>query len=161
MATDTAATVSAERDGARWLYAALLGLVAGLPRTFRGELAGLLESVNLLGEGGAVAALFDPGIAVHPAGHLVYSALFGLLFALAVDYEELRGLLATPATGAATGLAYGLGLWLVGVAVGWPLAVAAVGLAGPSVPHLHLGTFAGHALYGLVLGWGYAAVRGD
>lgn len=161
MATDTATTVSTDRGGARWLYAALFGLLAGLPRTFRGELAGLLESAGVPAESGALAALFDPGIAVHPVGHLVYSALFGVLFALVVDFEELRDLVATPGDGAAAGLAYGVGLWLVGVAVGWPLAVGAVGIAGPSVPHLHLGTFVGHALYGLLLGAGYAAVRGD
>jgi len=161
MATDTATTVSTDRGGARWLYAALFGLLAGLPRTARGDLAGLLESAGLLAEGGALAALFDPGIAIHPVGHLVYSALFGVLFALVVDFEELRDLIATPATGAAAGLAYGLGLWVAGVAVGWPLAVAAVGAAGPAFPHLHLGTFVGHALYGLVLGAGYAAVRAD
>jgi len=58
-------------------------------------------------------------------------------------------------------VAYGLALWLGGVVILWPLVLAFVGLPGPAFPFLHLGTFVGHLLFGLVLGGGYGLLLSE
>ncbi len=161
MATESTTAVGHDVGTVRWLYAAALGALAGLPRVFREDIAGGLETVGVLSEGSALAGLFDPGIGIHPLGHLGYSVLFGLLFALLVDYDELATLVSTPRRAAGAGVTYGLGLWLGGVVVLWPLVLAFVGLLGPAAPFLHPGTFVGYLLFGLVLGGGYGLLLSE
>jgi hypothetical protein len=154
MATDTAADVEQTPNATRWLYAALLGGLAGLPRLLRDPLAALV------GPDSTLAPLFADAFVLGPGAHLVYSVLFGVLFALLLDYEAFDHLLDTPLQGARTGLGYGLVLWTGGSVVAWPLALAVIGdPTAPAFPNLHVGALLGHLAYGLVLGTGYALAR--
>lgn len=127
--------------------AVLAGLAAGLTRPLAGA--------AFAGVGPAPVELHHATAAMSAAAfglHLVYSVVFGAIFVGAVVWtvpDRLR-----EAAGAVVGLgvAYGLALWLVNVAVGWPLIQNLVGVGTHAVPHLHTGPLVVHVLYGLVLG---------
>ncbi|EMA55077.1 MULTISPECIES: hypothetical protein [Halococcus] len=90
--------------------------------------------------------------------HMAHSAILGVVFAaVATGTGVGRGV----GRSAVVGLVYGVVLWVVLAAVVMPLWLGAVGFAGaPPFPNFALpGSLPGHAVYGLLLGVVYAALR--
>lgn len=133
--------------------AAVAGLLAGLTRPLAGVLVADVGAapVDLHH---ATAGLSTLALALH----LVYSVAFGAVFVGALAWAVPDRLRRGPAAVLLLGLAYGGVLWLVNVAVGWPLLQSALGLGVHHVPHLHTGPLVVHLLYGLVLGGVVTAV---
>jgi len=135
-----------------WPVAGVAGAAAGLARPV---------AVFVLGAAGVATGPLELALQSElPAWwlvHLAYSAAFGVLYGLSTTREPLGRLSAAVVPGAATGVAYGVVLWAVNIAVGWRL-VAVVVPALPAGGSL-LGPLLGHVVYGGLLGGLYAAVR--
>jgi hypothetical protein len=88
--------------------------------------------------------------------HMSNSAILGVVFGALVGASDLSG------TGrvASAGLAYGIVLWVALAAIVMPIWLGAVGFPGaPPLPNFNPMSLVGHAVYGLVLGSVYAALR--
>jgi hypothetical protein len=141
-------TVDGSEEGTRLLgVATLAGVVAGLSRP--------LVGVFVAGVGTAPVELHHTGVGLSALAfglHLVFSVGFGAVFIGALAWVAPRRVRRAPAAVVLLGVGFGVALWLVNVAVGWPLLQSAMGLAANEVPHLHSGPLVVHGLYGLVLG---------
>jgi hypothetical protein len=132
-----------------WPVAGLVGAAAGLVRPV---------GVALLGAAGVAAGPFELALQAElPAWwlvHILYSAAFGVLYGMVTTRDPLADLASTPIPGVATGVAYGVVLWVVNVAVGWTLVTAML----PTLPSggSLLGPLLGHVVYGGLLGGLYA-----
>lgn len=125
------------------LYAAGAGLVAGV------VMGGILQSSS--GQIGVIGGLY--GLQTLTIGwitHLFHSVVFAVLFAaLRTRYRADIGGSITRSV--ATGVAYGLGLWLVAAGIVMGLWLNAVGIPSP-VPNLGTVSLAGHVVWGAIVG---------
>lgn len=88
--------------------------------------------------------------------HMSNSAILGVVFGALVGASDLSG----TGTLAGVGLAYGIALWVVLAAVVMPIWLGVVGFPGaPPLPNFNPMSMTGHAVYGVVLGVVYAALR--
>lgn len=88
--------------------------------------------------------------------HMSNSATLGVAFGALVGATGQSG--TGPVAGA--GLEYGIVLWVVLAAIVMPIWLGAVGFPGaPPLPNFNPMSLVGHAVYGLVLGGVYAALR--
>jgi len=143
------------RTKANWGDTAVDGLLAGTGSGI--VMATYLVVAGLwLGEGfAAMLGRFDPGTAASPLigtlAHLATSAIYGILFALLWRLVLSRWLGRVPLW--LVGLVYALILLLAATAVGLPLSDSPL----KEIPPIHF--TAAHAIYGLVLGYGLAAIE--
>lgn len=89
--------------------------------------------------------------------HVSHGAVLGVVFAalLAAAGRPHLGV----ARGAGLGLVYGLAVWAVLAVVVMPIWLSTVGFPmAPPLPNVDVGSLLGHAVYGFVLGAGYAAL---
>lgn len=153
----TTRTRAYETRGFGRLYrnAAVAGVAAGV-------VFGLLIQFGLgrMTTIGALVTFGEESLAVGWSAHLVNSLVFALVYALATRVERLRDRANAPITGAATGAAYGFGLWFVNIGFVWPVWLNTVGVGGPPVPNLGaLGPLAGHLLWGGLMGVLFAVLE--
>jgi two-component system OmpR family sensor kinase len=87
--------------------------------------------------------------------HLFHSVIFGVVFAAVLDQYDVRQRVEAAGTVAVLGAGYGVFLWLVAAGVVMSLWLNAVGIATP-LPNLTVTGLFGHALWGTLLGGGYA-----
>jgi hypothetical protein len=154
--TETGETETAVRrerpEGNRWLDAAVAGLAAGAAFGLYLQLvAGVLPPTSAASGVGSLATDW--------AVHLLHSLVFALVYAELSSWPPLARYADRAPTGAVLGAGYGVVLWAVatGVAVAfWALANTLWILPVPSVS---LESLAGHVLFGVILGAGFAIVR--
>jgi uncharacterized membrane protein YagU involved in acid resistance len=85
--------------------------------------------------------------------HLVNSAIFGVVFAAVAVQPSVRGYVDSLGSSLATGVVYGVAVWVVGAVVVMPLWLQAVGFPNaPALPNVSMGSLVGHVVYGAVLG---------
>lgn len=146
-----------EPEGYGRLYrdAALAGVAAGV-------VFGLLIQFAL-GRMATVGALFTLGEESLAAGwtaHLVNSAVFATVYALATRLGALRAAASAPWSGVATGAGYGALLWAVNIGFVWPVWLNAVGVASLPVPNFGaVGSLAGHLVWGTLMGALFAVLQ--
>ena len=152
--SDTATTTGTGL--ADWQAGVVGGLVGGL------VMGAMITMQNAAAIQGAIPALY--GLAPPPNGlfgwivHMSHSAILGVVFAaIATGTGIGRGV----GRSAVVGLVYGVVLWVVLAALVMPLWLSAVGFPpGPPFPNSALpGSLPGHAVYGVLLGVVYAALR--
>lgn len=133
-------------------------------------LAGLITAfpVQLVDGMGYIAWLFTLGAttsAVVGWGfHVLFSALFGGIWAAFGGIDRVQPYVLTPTTGMAGGMFYGVALWFVNIGFLMPLlGQHLLGYTGVPLPYLvefdSLVTLIGHMMWGGVLGLGYPLVR--
>jgi two-component system OmpR family sensor kinase len=91
--------------------------------------------------------------------HLFHSVVFGLLFAAGCRIPRVSEIGESLEGSVVLGVAWGLLLWLVAAAVVMPVGLAAVGV-NAAIPTLSPVWFAGHLVWGAVLGWLYVILPG-
>lgn len=92
--------------------------------------------------------------------HLVNSAVFGLAFAAVAAQPSVRDYVDSVGSSLATGVGYGVVLWVVGAVIVMPIWLGAVGFPkAPAVPNVGMQSLVGHVVYGAVLGVVYPYVR--
>ncbi len=87
--------------------------------------------------------------------HLNHSIVFGIVYARVVSYEPLHGYATRVGPGVAVGIAFSVVVWLVAASVLMPTWISAVTSRSPPIPNFDLAFFAGHVVFGTVLGGGY------
>lgn len=133
-------------------------------------LAGLLTAfpVQLVGGIGYIAWLFTLGATTSTVVgwgfHVLFSALFGGIWAAFGGIDRVQGFVLTPTSGMAGGMFYGVLLWFVNVGFVLPFVSRSVlGYMGVPMPFLvefgSLVTLIGHMMWGGILGLGYPLVR--
>ncbi len=155
--TETTTATSTEERTAPGNWKA--GVVAGLAG---GVAMGILVSLmNVAVIAVAIPALY--GLAPPPnplagwVAHLSHGAVFGVGFAALVGVLGYGG---DATRSAGLGVAYGIAIWIVAAALLMPLWLGAVGFAGaPPFPNFALPSLLWHAVYGVVLGAAYPALR--
>lgn len=149
--TETATTTETRMEP--WQAGLIGGIAGGL--VFGAMLSMMMTPVIEM----AIPALY--GIE-GPAGlagwiiHMANSAVLGVVFGALVGAGGVGG------TGrlAGAGLAYGVVLWVLLAGIVMPVWLGAVGFPmAPPVPNFNPMSLVGHAVYGVVLGVVYAAVR--
>lgn len=117
--------------------------------------AGVLMGVVLQTTTGGIAvigALYaSANVGVGWLIHLFHSVVFGIGYVVALDRTGVGRYCDRVSACAAAGVGYGLVLWLFAAGIVMPLWLRAVGVQAP-VPNLGLGSFAGHVLWGTILG---------
>ena len=145
--------LSSTRTSRRWIAGAGAGLVGGVGM-------GLILHF-VMGAMPVVGSLYgQPTVLAGWIAHLVHSVVFALLFVGAITRTGLGRYARTTARTTGLGTAYGA---LLGVATGafvLPLWVNAVSAAGMPVPFVSGPAFAGHVVFGLLLGAAFAVARG-
>lgn len=137
-----------------WTYAGLAGVFAGLLRP------GIVTAMELLGTPlGTISPLLPTDVALWWIVHLAYGFAFGAAFAAIVWREPLREYAASPVSGAALGIGYGLALWAVNVAIVWNLLLAPLIYVTTPPSAFQLGPIVGHLGYGVVVGALYPFAR--
>ncbi|MFC7044132.1 histidine kinase [Halobacteriaceae archaeon GCM10025711] len=142
--------------GNEWKGGLLAGLAGGL---VMGALISLMNPAVLAG---GIAGLY--GLEVNGlAGWIVHmsnSAVFGVVFAAAVELTGLRKYADNLGAIAGLGAAYGVVLWVVAAGLVMPIWLSAVGFASPPpFPNFNPVSLFWHVAYGAVLGAVYPAVR--
>ena len=136
----------------RWPLGALAGVLAGLIRPV---------GLAVLAAAGISAGPFEmtlqPDLPLWQVIHLGYSLAFGALYAAVAYRGWLCPYVDRPTTGVLVGGAYGVGLWVVNVAIVWNFLQAFVmpTTVGGSI----VGPLVGHLVYGVALGALYPLLR--
>lgn len=102
----------------------------------------------------------QPTVVAGWVAHMVHSVLFALVFVALVTRTDLRQYARTPLWTAGLGIAYGVVLTAVAGAFVMPLWLNTLTGAGLPVPLLSAPSFAGHVVYGFLLGAVYGVARG-
>lgn len=153
--TRTAATTDTASLGGNWKAGVAGGLAGAL--VFGGMMAMMTPGVLEM----AIPAMYGisgPAGAIGFAIHMSHGAVLGVVFAALVgavglDNESAQKLVAS-------GLGYGLVVWLILPVVVMPIWLGAVGFPpAPDVPNIGMESFIGHAVYGAVLGAVYYALE--
>lgn len=84
--------------------------------------------------------------------HLIHAILFGLVFALALQWRPFRKYQFGPIAIAFLGLAWGVALWMVAAGVIMPVWLDAMGLTAPELPNWATKSGIGHLVWGASLG---------
>jgi two-component system OmpR family sensor kinase len=136
-------------DDARYLTAAVAGVVAGL--VFGVMIQFVLERMVIIG---AMYTLGEPSLSVGWMAHLVHSAVFGVVYAGLGGLGVYGGLADDPKTGVATGAAFGFALWFVNIGFLWPVWLNLVGVGTLAVPYHFeaVRPLVGHLVWGGILG---------
>jgi len=141
----TERAVSRETSTRPWIAGIGGGLVGGVGM-------GLLLHF-VMGAMPVVGSLYgQPTVLAGWVAHLVHSAIFGLLFVALITRTGLRSYAGTTARTTGLGTAYGAVLGIVTGAFVLPIWANAVTGAGMPVPFLSGPAFAGHVVFGLLLG---------
>lgn len=154
--TDTADTTGLRSELSSAAVASMsAGILPGLPVELVGGMGYLAEVFTV---GATASSLVGWGI------HLAFCALFGAVWATFAGIGRVRRHVLTPTTGMATGMFYGVTLWVVNVGLLMPLfASHLVGDVGLPFPYLlafdSLMALIGHMMWGGILGLGYPLVR--
>lgn len=155
MSRQNATATATDEERSLLALAVVGGLIAGSTRPLAGvALAGVGPLPVELHHAAGAASTLALGL------HLVYSVIFGAVFVGAVAWALPDHLRRRPGLVVLLGLGFGVVLWIVNVAVGWPLVQTAVGPGVHEIPHLHTGPLVVHVLYGTVLGGVVEAVGG-
>jgi hypothetical protein len=133
-----------------FISAGVAGLVGGI--TFAMLAVGVApEQIN------KIALLY--GLQVSPPLgsfiHLIHSFAIGIIYAWVVSFETVHEFATRVIPGVIIGLAFGIVLWVVAASFLMPVWLNAVTSRSPPVPDFDLVYFAGHVVYGIVLGAGY------
>lgn len=130
-----------------WLHAATAGFIAG--QVFSVWFQFTIGTMPALG---TVFPLGAPQVSFAWGIHVVDSALFGMLYAVAVDSDALRPHASTSSRGVLIGAAFGLLLWFVLNVAFWPFwattftdwpAIGSAAVMGPATAHLLWGQLVG------------------
>jgi hypothetical protein len=132
-----------------WQRGVLAGLVGGVVM----GAAFVLLMPGLLGT--AIPALVGlSGAAAGWVVHLSISAVFGVGFAAILQRMPAYG--ASVSSSVATGVTYGVVLWVLAAGIVMPVWLSAVGFPNaPGVPNLAAAGFTTHVVFGAVLGAAY------
>jgi hypothetical protein len=149
----TESMVSRETTTRPWLAGIGGGLAGGVGM-------GLILQF-LVGAMPLIGSLYgQPTVAAGWIAHLVHSVIFGLIFVALVTRTGLRRSARTTASTTALGTGYGIVLGVVTGGVVLPIWANAVAGAGMPVPFFAAAPFAGHVVFGLLLGVVFAITRG-
>ena len=124
--------------------AAVAGLGAGL------AMGALLQVFT--GQVAVIGSLY--GVRSLPVGwvaHLFHSVLFSTVAVVTIRQTRLAWVVANPRELVATGVGYGLALWLVGASLLMPAWLTAVGASAP-IPNLQPVSLVAHLVWGMWLG---------
>lgn len=127
----------------------LAGAVGGL---IAGALMGLLMHYRM-GIMEAVGGLYTMNSVT--AGwifHMIHAVLFGIVFAIGIQWQPFGKYDFGPLAIALLGLAWGVALWMVAAGVIMPAWLDAVGLTAPEIPNWGEQSGVGHLVYGSALG---------
>lgn len=109
----------------------------------------------------SIPALIDQGpdaLAVGWVLHLLVGAVFGVVFVAVVETTPLNETFDDNLENAVAGLGYGVVLAVVAAMILMPLWIGAVTDASPDILEFNSTSFAGHLLYGVVVGLVYSVL---
>lgn len=137
----------------RWVGGAVAGLAAGVVfGLYLQFVVGVLPATV----GSAEVETLTADWAIH----LFHSVGFALVYAGLTSSPRTEEYADRPVTGALLGAGYGVVVWLVAVAVALAFWTIANSVWVLPIPSPSLSNLAGHLLYGVVLGVGFAVARG-
>lgn len=84
--------------------------------------------------------------------HMIHAILFGLFFAVGIQWQPFGKYEFGPVAIALLGLAWGVALWMVAAGVVMPLWMDAMALPAPDLPNWGTESGIGHLVYGATLG---------
>lgn len=134
-------------------------LAHGIAAAYAGFAIGVVFRITARLE--QVAALIGrDGLVVGGLLVVAFSLAGGAVFAAGLEYLGSARTVTSPRTGGLAGLAMALAGWIGGVALLVPLWMRVAFGTEVAIPYVHLASFAGIAVYGVVFGVVYATIRG-
>jgi hypothetical protein len=133
------------------------GVISGL---CGGAIFGLIIQF-IIGAMPAIGALYGAAgvIAAGWVIHMFHSAVFGAIYGAIASTGAFRRPMENIFAGTGLGVAYGIILWGSFLVFVWPSWLHAVHFPmAPSLPFVKLWPFAGHLIYGFILGIVYASI---
>lgn len=149
----TGETIARETTNRPWLAGIGGGLVGGIGMGL--ILQFVANAMPLIG-----SLYGQPTVLAGWVAHLIHSAIFGLIFVALVSRTGLRQYARTTAAATGLGTTYGVVLGVVTGAFVLPVWANAVAGAGLPVPMFVAAPFAGHVVFGALLGGAFALIRG-